>query len=363
MTKNIFLLFFIPLLISCDHNKHHLMNLKNEVSIKDTKCFDMLIEQFANNIEDMWGINEIILTGPKDYIKYTDHYQTRSHINFNTGIITFETITSNSYINNLRKAIIYTLLMKNDAHIINLYSDIKQIPNISISQEPFLYGQVLDNYNQPIRWLWRASNFADYLLQTSLQFRTSLRNKIYSITIKLVPNHIDKRAHKYLEIVKKIAHQYDVDQSLILAIMQTESSFNPYAVSHTNALGLMQVVQNSAGRDVFKMKKKIGQPSRNYLFDPEKNIDIGTAYLAMLQNNYLSGIINLTSRRYAVIIAYNSGVSSVLRVFSHDPNQALKMINHLQPNEVYQMLYTRHPSAESRRYLYKVNNLQKNYNR
>ncbi|PLK58405.1 hypothetical protein CEX73_02470 [Candidatus Palibaumannia cicadellinicola] len=152
-----------------------------------------------------------------------------------------------------------------------------------------------------------------------------------------------------------------MDQSLILAIIQTESNFNPHAVSHTNALGLMQVVQHSAGRDVFKKKKKLGEPSRSYLFDPEKNIDIGTAYLAILQNNYLNGILNFTSRRYAVIIAYNCGVSSVLRVFSHNTNQALKTINHLQPNQVYHILYTRHPSIESRNYLYKVNCLQQNY--
>jgi membrane-bound lytic murein transglycosylase C len=37
--------------------------------------------------------------------------------------------------------------------------------------------------------------------------------------------------------------------------MQTESSFNPYAVSHADALGLMQVVQHSAGKDVFRCRE------------------------------------------------------------------------------------------------------------
>ncbi len=38
------------------------------------------------------GYNEVLLAGPKDYVKYTDQYQTRSHINFDEGTITVETI-------------------------------------------------------------------------------------------------------------------------------------------------------------------------------------------------------------------------------------------------------------------------------
>ncbi len=79
-------------------------------------------------------------------------------------------------------------------------------------------------------------------------------------------------------MVRKASEKYGVDESLILAIMQTESSFNPYAVSGSDALGLMQVMQHTAGKDVFQMRGKWGTPSRSYLFDPENNIDTGTAY-------------------------------------------------------------------------------------
>ncbi|AHF74956.1 Membrane-bound lytic murein transglycosylase C precursor [Candidatus Sodalis pierantonius str. SOPE] len=357
MKKILPLVIIAPLLISCSSSKN---NAENEAYIKDTNGFDILMGQFAHNIENLWGLNEVLIAGPKDYVKYTDQYETRSHINFDAGTITVETIAGDNPSAHLRQAIISTLLMGNDPGNIDLYSDADDIP---ISKEPFLYGQVLDNNGEPIRWKWRAAHFADYLLQTRLQTRTTGLRQIWSITIQLVPNHVDKRAHKYLGMVRKASQQYGVDQSLILAIMQTESSFNPYAVSHADALGLMQVVQHSAGRDVFKMKDKWGQPSRSYLFDPENNIDTGTAYLAMLQNSYLGGIVNPTARRYAVITAYNSGAGSVLRVFSRDQNRAFQIINGMQPDEVYQTLSTQHPSAESRRYLYKVNNLQKNYRR
>ncbi|WP_348265581.1 transglycosylase SLT domain-containing protein, partial [Salmonella enterica] len=72
----------------------------------------------------------------------------------------------------------------------------------------------------------------------------------------------------------------------ILAIMQTESSFYPDAVKPADALGLMQGVQHSAGKDVFRSQGKSGTPSRNFLFDPASNMDTGTAYLAMLYNVY-----------------------------------------------------------------------------
>lgn len=357
MKKILALLIIAPLLVSCSGNKG---STDNEAFIKDTNAFDILMGQFAHDIENIWGMNEVLIAGPKDYVKYTDQYQTRSHINFDAGTITIETISATNSIASLRQAVITTLLMGDDASNTDLYSDAN---DIQISREPMLYGQVLDNTGEPIRWEGRAANFADYLIQNRLQKRNSGLHVIWSITIQLVPNHLDKRAHKYLPIVRKAAERYGVEESLILAIMQTESSFNPYAVSHADALGLMQVVQHSAGRDVFKMKGKWGQPSRSYLFDPENNIDAGTAYLSILKNSYLAGIENPTSRRYAVITAYNGGAGSVLRVFSSDRSRAIDVINGMSPGDVYNTLTSRHPSGEARRYLYKVNSAQKNYRR
>ncbi|MFZ4835384.1 membrane-bound lytic murein transglycosylase MltC [Rouxiella sp. Mn2063] len=357
MKKILALLVIAPLLISCSSNKGEQFN---EAYVKDTNGFDILMGQFANNIENIWGINEVLIAGPKDYVKYSDQYETRSHINFDAGTITIETISGVDPMAKLRQAIVSTLLVGDDATSVDLYSDAN---DIQISKEPMLYGQVLDNTGQPIRWQGRATNFANYLIQNKLQSRQSGMHLIYSITIQMVPNHLDKRAHKYLPLVRAAAARYGVDSSLILAIMQTESAFNPYAVSNADALGLMQVVQHSAGVDVFKSEGRWGKPSRSYLFDPANNINTGTAYLAILQDSYLAGISNPTSRRYAVITAYNGGAGSVLRVFSSDKNRAFNIINSMSPDDVYQTLTTKHPSGESRRYLYKVTKTQKSYRR
>lgn len=358
MKKLLALALIAPLLVSCSSNKKG--DTYNEAWVKDTNGFDILMGQFAHNIENIWGFNEVLIAGPKDYVKYSDGYQTRSHINFDAGTITVETIAGTDPAARLRQAIVTTLLMGDDPGSVDLYSD---ADDIQISKEPFLYGQVVDNTGEAIRWQWRAERFADYLLQTRMKKRTSGLHIIYSVTINLVPNHLDKRAHKYLGMVRQASRKYGVDESLILAIMQTESSFNPYAVSRSDAMGLMQVVQHTAGKDVFRSQGKSGTPSRSFLFDPASNIDTGTAYLAMLSNVYLGGIDNPTSRRYAVITAYNGGAGSVLRVFSNDKVQAANIINSMAPGDVYQTLTTRHPSAESRRYLYKVNTAQKSYRR
>ncbi|MFP1528431.1 murein transglycosylase domain-containing protein [Escherichia coli] len=134
-------------------------------------------------------------------------------------------------------------------------------------EEPFLYGQVVDNTGQPIRWKV-AKELCGLSAEKPSKSRSNGLRIIYSVTINMVPNHLDKRAHKYLGMVRQASRKYGVDESLILAIMQTESSFNPYAVSRSDALGLMQVVQHTAGKDVFRSQGKSGTPSQLCLILP-----------------------------------------------------------------------------------------------
>lgn len=352
---NKFILTLIVFLTACTSINKKIFLQKEW--IKDTQGFYILINQFAHNIEKIWGLNEILLVNSKDFIKYNDNYKTRSHINFHTGNIVIESISNKHVIKNLRQAIIEILLLKNPSQI-NFYCNKK---NILKKQAPLLYGQVLDHNGQPIFYKKSAFIFANYLIKKSLNHRISKNGIIWFINIPMVANHVDKRARKYLYLVKKASNKYKIDASLIFSIMQTESSFNPYAVSNSDALGLMQVIRHSAGLDVFRLQGKWGKPGRRYLFNPKNNIDVGVAYLALLQYNYLSGIDNPISRRYAVITAYNSGAGSVLRIFSDDKDIALKKINSLSPEQVYKKLIFYHPSVETRKYLYKVTYLLNKY--
>ncbi|MGU0042793.1 transglycosylase SLT domain-containing protein [Escherichia coli] len=67
-------------------------------------------------------------------------------------------------------------------------------------------------------------------------------------------------------MVRQALRKYGVDEVADSGNYETESSFNPYAVSRSDALGLMQVVQHTAGKDVFRWR---GNPARRaaVLFD------------------------------------------------------------------------------------------------
>ncbi|MDH2925921.1 membrane-bound lytic murein transglycosylase MltC [Lonepinella koalarum] len=352
--KKLAVLAIISLLYACSSNQERSYD---ETFAKDTHGLDLLTGQFSRNIDQIWGVNELLVASRKDYVKYTDSYYTRSHISFEEGQINIETLAD---LNRLHNAIVHTLLMGSDAKGIDLFAS----GDVPISSRPFLVGQVVNNFGQPIRDLNTANNFASYLIQNRLKKRKLSNGRaVQFVSIQMIANHVNVRARAYLPFVRKASRQYGIDESLILGIMQTESSFNPYAISYANALGLMQVVPHSAGRDVFKMKGLSGQPSKNYLFDPAKNVDAGVSYLWLLRNEYLAGIENPTSMRYAMISAYNSGAGAVLRVFNPDKDQAIYQINRMQPEQVYRILTTAHPSSQARNYLLKVDKAQQSYRR
>jgi membrane-bound lytic murein transglycosylase C len=153
-----------------------------------------------------------------------------------------------------------------------------------------------------------------------------------------------------------------VRPSLIYAVIEVESAFNPYAVSPAKAYGLMQIVPATAGRDVYKqIKKRSGEPTKEALFDPDFNIDIGGAYLHLVDDRYLKEIKDSNSRSFATIAAYNGGVSTALRTFDRDPKRAVAQINRLSSDAVYDRLRRNHPFAETRRYVEKVRSAEANY--
>ncbi|MBF9001390.1 membrane-bound lytic murein transglycosylase MltC [Vibrio nitrifigilis] len=326
---------------------------------KDTAALDALINSFSGKIEQKWGRKEIKIAGKRNYVKYIDNYLSRTEVNFDKGTILVETVATTEPKQHLRQAIITTLLTPDNPSQVDLFSS----KNVQLQGQPFLYKQVVDQDHQPIQWSWRAKRFADYLITHQLKVKKVDFKKSYYVEIPMVADQIEIRSYKYANIVRRAAKRYGIDEDLIYAIIKTESSFNPYAVSWANAYGLMQVVPKTAGRDVFRLvKNRSGQPSPKYLFNPENNIDTGTAYFYLLKNRYLREVNNPLSLEYSMISAYNGGAGGVLNTFSRNKSRAVSDINRLQPNQVYWALTKKHPNAESRRYLEKVTRYQKEFN-
>ena len=333
----------------------------NHLIKQDINNIKSLLDELSGHIHSVWGEKKPQIPSNKKLVKYTNDYKARAIVDFEKGSILVETLAGSSSaktLNNLQRAIVTTLLSSADPSKTDIFSS--DAPQLS--GKPYLYQQVIDQDNKPIQYQWRANRFSQYLTEFKLQKYIKNRKQIYAVRIDMVEKHQHLREQKYSQYVLAAAKRYQISPQLIYGIIETESSFNPFAVSSANAYGLMQVVPKTAGADVFqRIKKKAGQPSKQQLFDPAFNIDIGSAYLHILNNNYLQAVSNDISRHYSIISAYNGGSGNVLKTFHSNRKTAMKMLNAKLPKDVYYLLTRKHPKTESRRYLEKVIKAEKGY--
>ena len=102
-------------------------------------------------------------------------------------------------------------------------------------------------------------------------------------------------AVRYTQFIHAAAQKYGVDEKLIAQVIAAESNFNAKAVSRKRALGLMQLLRETAAHYALAN-----------VFDPAENIDAGTHYLKDLLDRY-RGDVRLA------LAAYNAGPEMVDR--------------------------------------------------
>ncbi len=110
---------------------------------------------------------------------------------------------------------------------------------------------------------------------------------------------------KYEYYIEHYAEEYNVDELLIFAIIKTESNFNEKAKSKSNAIGLMQLMENTAIELANKTQNYNANNSisENEIYDPINNIELGTYYFSTLLKQY--GNIGIA------LAAYNAGMGRV----------------------------------------------------
>lgn len=97
------------------------------------------------------------------------------------------------------------------------------------------------------------------------------------------------------EFIVSAARRYNVDAALISAIIMAESSYNPYAMSKAGAVGLMQLMPDTAA----------GYHIAD-LMDPQANIDAGVRHVADLLREFDGDVV-------LAVAAYNAGSGAVRR--------------------------------------------------
>lgn len=125
-------------------------------------------------------------------------------------------------------------------------------------------------------------------------------------------------------LIKQIATQFNLDASLLHSIIMVESSYNPRAISPKGAIGLMQLMPDTAKR--FGITK---------LFDPEQNIIAGARYLRFLFrlfNNNLPLVLAAYNAGEGMIKKYNYTIPPFKETHEY-VKKVLKIYNKYTPSQ------------------------------
>ena len=235
-------------------------------------------------------------------------------------------------------------------------------PSAKRPRAPLLHGLLNNSDGTPVTHK-NVAGYANEIVRSqahrtaSVHGTDGINRQAVSISFRLIPDHLRIRAERYRQFVRRYSEKFGIYAPLIYAVIHTESAFNPMARSGAPAYGLMQLVPGSGARDAYLMVYGVDKYlDPEYLYDPGNNIELGTAYLHILDGRYLKRIENPTSRMYCSIAAYNTGAGNVSRAFTDSTSirQAATTINQMSPDQVYARLRSDLPYEETKNYIKRV---------
>jgi len=285
-----------------------------------------------------------LTTTKTEWVDYSDQYSTRSYVNFDKGDMVLATMvkTSQTRIADLSKERIRRQLAK-------------VISSNNPSGRAILAGQIVDKRGQSV-----TQQTLDRYLNREVfpQVRRDPQPTVgkdgvsrykLSVPIKMVPNHTLVRARPYMPEVSRQARRFRLRPELVMAVIHTESYFDPLARSHVPAYGLMQLVPIYGGREAYQhVYGRDRVLPANYLYQPTNNIELGAAYLNLLIYKHFAAETNPVKNLYLSVCGYNWGPTSIRRkIIRRYPTHSMT------PEQLYQVLRQRTP-RETRDYLQRV---------
>ncbi len=132
----------------------------------------------------------------------------------------------------------------------------------------------------------------------------AVRQSVPVIGKKILGSYRPQDEALFYPLIRKAAKRHHIDAALIMAIVYTESRYNPKATSNRGAQGLMQLMPGTA--------KSLGVKNS---FNPEQNINGGVKYFKKLVNK-TDGNIELA------LAAYNAGYKNIRRYNGVPPFKA-----------------------------------------
>lgn len=141
--------------------------------------------------------------------------------------------------------------------------------------------------------------------QKKIVSKDHLHETVYAKIEKSLPKKFKSQARKISREVIAQSEKFHMDPLFLLAVIQTESSFNPESVGPVGEMGLMQL-RVKTGKWIAE-KYSLSFKGESDLKNPIKNIRLGAAYLDYLRTKFDKSAVSYIS-------AYNMGPSNVRRL-------------------------------------------------